>query len=301
MAKNGSRAASVVSMTGFARAEGEAAGISWVWEVKSVNGKSLDLRLRLAPGFDAIEPLLRGALAQRFRRGNISATLSLTRTAPPVIRVNREALAQVMGLLAELSAEIEAAPPRLDGLLALRGVIETVEDESEEVIEARRATLLDGWEVALERLAVARAEEGARLAALLSAQLREMEELVAAAGACAAAQPAAIRERLKKALAELADLAPPMPEERLAQEAALIIARSDVREELERLAAHLEQAEELLSKDEAVGRRLDFLCQELNREANTLCSKSSDIELTRIGLSLKAAVEQFREQVQNLE
>ena len=288
-------------MTGFARAEGEEAGLSWVWEVKSVNGKSLDLRVRLAPGFDGIEPVLRGAVAQRFRRGNISASLSLTRTAPPVIRVNREALAQIMRLLADLSAEIEAAPPRLDGLLGLRGVIETVDEDSEEVAEARRAAILSGWEIALDRLAVARAEEGARLAALLHAQLEEMRALVTTAAASAAAQPAALRGRLRTLLAEIADLAPAMPEERLAQEIALIVARSDVREELERLVAHIEQAGELLSKEEAVGRRLDFLCQELNREANTLCSKSSDIELTRIGLSLKASVEQFREQVQNLE
>jgi uncharacterized protein (TIGR00255 family) len=301
MRKNGSRAAGVASMTGFARAEGEEAGLSWAWEIKSVNGKSLDLRLRLPPGFDAIEPLLRNTLAQRFRRGNISATLSVTRTAPPVIRINREALAQVMSLLGELSAEIEAAPPRLDGLLALRGVVETVEEESEEVLEARRAAILAGWETALDRLAAARAEEGARLGALLEAQLGEMRALVMAAAGCAAAQPAAIRERLRTLLAELADLVPALPEERMAQEAALIVARSDVREELERLGAHLEQAGDLLAKEEAVGRRLDFLCQELNREANTLCSKSSDIELTRIGLSLKAAIEQFREQVQNLE
>ncbi|HEV2301959.1 MAG TPA: YicC/YloC family endoribonuclease [Stellaceae bacterium] len=301
MRKNESRAASVASMTGFARAEGEAAGVSWIWEVKSVNGKSLDLRLRLAPGFEAIEPLLRNAVTQRFRRGNISASLSTTRTTPPVIRVNREALAQIISLLNDLSAEIEAAPPRLDGLLALRGVVETVDDDSEEVAEARRAAILDGWERALDRLAAARAEEGARLALLLRTQLREMRELATAAAGCAAAQPAAIRERLRTLLADLADLAPAMPEERLAQEAALIVARSDVREELERLVAHIEQAGELLSKEEAVGRRLDFLCQELNREANTLCSKSSDIELTRIGLSLKASVEQFREQVQNLE
>ena len=288
-------------MTGFARAEGEEAGISWAWEVKSVNGKSLDLRLRLAPGFDGLEPQLRGALAQRFRRGNISGSLSLNRTAAPAIRVNREALTQVMRLLGELSAEIEAAPPRLDGLLGLRGVIETVEDESEAAAEARRAAILAGWEAALDRLAAARAEEGARLALLLGAQIAEMRALVAEAAACAAAQPAAIRQRLQALLAELADLAPGMPEERLAQEAALIVARADIREELERLAAHLEQADELLAKDEAVGRRLDFLCQELNREANTLCSKSNDIGLTRIGLSLKAAVEQFREQVQNIE
>jgi len=161
--------------------------------------------------------------------------------------------------------------------------------------------VLDSWESALGRLAVARAEEGARLALLLGDQLEEMAVLVRAAGDCAAAQPETIRERLKTMLASLADLVPGLPEDRVAQEMALLIARSDVREEIERLRAHLEQAGDLLQQGEAVGRRLDFLCQELNREANTLCSKSADIELTRIGLSLKAAVEQFREQVQNIE
>lgn len=275
--------------------------MSWVWEIKSVNGRALDLRLRLAPGFDALEPELRAALAQRFRRGNFSANLAVTRTTPPALRVNREALSQLVTLINELSGEIEAAPPRLDGLLALRGVVETVEDEDETVIEARRDAVLAGWNAALDRLADARAEEGARIAALLGSQLDEMAALVTAAADCAAAQPAAIRERLRTVLTSVADLMPSMPEERVAQEVALLAARSDIREEIERLRAHLEQAGELLQQGEAVGRRLDFLCQELNREANTLCSKSADIELTRIGLSLKAVVEQFREQVQNIE
>jgi uncharacterized protein (TIGR00255 family) len=291
----------VASMTGFGRTQGEAPGISWAWEVKSVNGRALDLRLRLGPGFDVLEPELRAALAQRFRRGNFSAGLSITRTAAPVLRVNREALSQLVALINELSGEIEAAPARLDGLLALRGVVETVEDEEEAVVEARRRAVLAGWIAALNQLAVARTEEGLRIAALLRAQLDEMAALVAAAATGAAAQPAAIRERLRTVLASLADLTPGMPEERVAQEVALLAARSDIREELERLRAHLEQAGELLQEGEAVGRRLDFLCQELNREANTLCSKSADIELTRTGLALKAVVEQFREQVQNIE
>ena len=288
-------------MTGFARAEGDELGISWVWELKSVNGKSLDLRLRLAPGFDALEPGLRATLAQRFRRGNISAALAITRTAPAALRVNRDALAQLVSLMSELAGEIDAAPPRLDGLLALRGIVETIEDDEEAVIERRRSAVLGSWETALDRLAAARAEEGARLALLLRDQLEEMAAFVRAAEACAAAQPEAIRERLNKMLASLADLVPGLPEERVAQEMALLVARSDVREELGRLHAHIEQARDLLQQGEAIGRRLDFLCQELNREANTLCSKSADIELTRIGLSLKAAVEQFREQVQNIE
>jgi len=170
----------VASMTGFARAQGEAPGISWVWEVKSVNGRAFDLRLRLAPGFDALEPPSRATLAQRFRRGNFSANLAVTRTIPPALRVNREALSQLINLINELSGEIEAAPPRLDGLLALRGVVETVEDEDEAVIELRQRAVLAGWTTALDQLAVARAEEGARIGALLRSQLDEMVALVAA-------------------------------------------------------------------------------------------------------------------------
>jgi len=292
---------SIASMTGFARAEGDELGISWVWETKSVNGKSLDLRLRLAPGYDALEPKLRAMLAQRFRRGSISAVLAITRTAPAAVRINRDALAQIVSLMNELAGEVDAAPPRLDGLLALRGVVETIEHDEEALFERWRSAVLGSWETALDRLAAARAEEGARLALLLCNQLEEMVALVRAAEDCAAAQPEAIRERLRTMLASLADLVPGLPEERVAQEMALLVARSDIREELERLRAHLEQVRDLLQQGEAVGRRLDFLCQELNREANTLCSKSADIELTRIGLSFKAAVEQFREQVQNIE
>ena len=294
-------AVGIASMTGFARAEGDELGISWVWEIKSVNGKALDLRLRLAPGFDSLEPQLRALVAQHFRRGSFSATLTVTRTRPAVVRVNRETLAQLVALMNELAGEIQAAPPRIDGLLALRGVVETVEDESDAVPEERRHSVLKSWGSALDALARARAEEGARLAAVMHSQLAEMAAFVEAAAGCAAAQPAAIRERLQTMLANVADLTSGMPEERIAQEMAMLITRSDIREELERLRAHLHQTADLLGQDEAVGRRLDFLCQELNREANTLCSKSADIELTRVGLSLKAAVEQFREQVQNIE
>src|SRR5271154_542861 len=178
-------------MTGFARAQDEATGMSWVWEVKSVNGRAFDLRLRLAPGFDALEPELRALMAQRFRRGNSSAILAIPRTTPPALRINREALSQLVTLINELSGEIEAAPPRLDGLLALRGVIETVEDEDETVIELRRHAVLAGWTAALDQLVAARAEEGARVGAMLKSQLDEMATLVAAAESCAATQPAA--------------------------------------------------------------------------------------------------------------
>jgi len=292
-------------MTGFARAEGEADGVGWVWELRSVNGRALEVRLRLPPGCEALEAPARAALAGSCRRGNISATLTLSRVAPPAIRINRAMLAQIVGLLGDLSGElagrIETAPPRLDGLVGLRGIIETVEDEPDAVVLRRHAALLDGWSIALDRLVAARREEGARLHALLAAQRAELAALVRAAAGSAAAQPAALRARLQAQLAELADLAPGMQEERVAQELALLVTRADVREELDRLGAHIAQAGEILERDDAIGRQLDFLCQELNREANTLCSKSADIELTRIGLALKAAIEQFREQVQNLE
>jgi uncharacterized protein (TIGR00255 family) len=292
----------IASMTGFARAQGEAQGISWVWEIKSVNGRGLDLRLRLAPGFDRLEPELRATLARLLRRGNVSANLTVVRIAAPALRINREALSQLIGLIDELGGEIEAAPPRLDGLLALRGVVETVEDEDEAVAAARCGEIVASWGHALDRLTAARAEEGARIGRLLENQLGEMKALTAKVALCAASQPRAIRERLLAALADLVGAgAPPLPEDRVAQEVALIAARADIREEIERLRAHIAQASELLSADDAVGRRLDFLCQELNREANTLCSKSADIELTRIGMALKTVIEQFREQVQNIE
>jgi uncharacterized protein (TIGR00255 family) len=292
----------VASMTGFARAQGEAHGISWVWEIKSVNGRTLDLRVRLSPGFDGLEAELRGMLAQRFRRGSLSANLGVIRTAPPEVRVNRTALAQLVALVNELTGQIEAAPPRLDGLLGLRGVIETVDDVDDVVAEARRAAILRSWAQALDCLAAARSEEGGRVVAVLRVQLDEMVKLTARAADRAAAQPAAIRERLLAALANLTGAGTaPLPEERIAQEVALYAARADIREEIERLRAHIEQAGQLLDDGDAVGRRLDFLCQELNREANTLCSKSADVELTRIGLGFKAVIEQFREQVQNIE
>jgi uncharacterized protein (TIGR00255 family) len=291
----------LASMTGFARSQGEGFGISWVWEVKSVNARALDLRLRLAPGFDALEAELRAELARRFRRGTFMAGLSVTRTAAPSLRVNRQVLAQLLALVNELAGSVEAAPPRIDGLLGLRGVVETVEDEPEPVVAARAHAIRDGWSAALDGLAAARAEEGLRLEALLCGHLDEMRELVAAAESRAAAQPAAIRSRLEAILAGFVGPAPALPEERIAQEVALLATRADVREEVERLSAHLAQARDLLRPIDAVGRRLDFLCQELNREANTLCAKSADLELTRIGIELKAAVEQFREQVQNVE
>jgi uncharacterized protein (TIGR00255 family) len=291
-------------MTGFARSEGSQDGTSWAWELKSVNSKSLDVRLRLPPGFDHLEPTLRTSLLQRLKRGAVSATLSVTREAGAGggLRVNRAALDQILALADELSGRIEAAPPRLDGLLALRGVLEpATEEEAPAARDAHSAVFLSGWETALASLVVMREAEGERLAAVLRERLAEMTALAATAEASAAAQPAAIKARLRTLVTALLDASPALPEERLAQEAALLVARADIREELDRLAAHLAAARDLLREGVAIGRRFDFLCQEFNREANTLCSKSADVELTRIGLALKAAIEQLREQVQNIE
>lgn len=290
-------------MTGFARAEGHAEGFSFVWEIKSVNSKSLDLRFRLAPGLEALEVPLRTLLAEHVQRGALTVNLTAARASGSgALRVNREALAQVTALANELAERHGAAPARADGLLALRGVLESGEaEEADEVRDRRQATLLAAARQAVERLIAVRREEGARLQAVLDARLGEIDALTTAADATAAMQPAAIKARLQTQLAALLESVPALPEERLAQEAALLAAKADLREELDRLKAHVNASRDLLAAGGAIGRRLDFLCQELNREANTLCSKSSDLALTRVGLGLKAAIEQLREQVQNIE
>ena len=293
----------VASMTGFARAEGEAEGLAWIWELKSVNGKSLDVRFRLPPGFDALELPLRTVIGERLKRGSVSASLTVARTgAGAALQVNRAVLDQVLALTRDLGKKIKAAPPRIDGLLALRGVLESGEEIPDAATrEKREAQLIAGCRKAIDALGKMRRAEGARLGAVLSERLKEIARLVTAAESCAATQPDAIRARLKSLVDALRDVVPSIPDERLAQEAALLVARGDIREELDRLTAHIAAARELLAEGGAVGRRLDFLCQELNREANTLCSKSADVELTRIGLELKAGIEQLREQVQNIE
>jgi uncharacterized protein (TIGR00255 family) len=290
-------------MTGFARADGHEDGVSWVWEVKSVNSKSLDLRIRLPQGFEALELPLRGVLAQRLKRGAVSITLTLTKAAGlGGLRINREALAQVVALAQELVAEGKAVTPRADGLLALRGVLESGEDaEDEAVRERRQAALIESFERALAGLAAMRIAEGERLIPAIEARLAEIARLVAQAEDSAAAQPEALKARITELVAQLLGASPSLPTDRLAQEAALLVAKADVREELDRLSAHIIAAQELLAEGGAIGRRFDFLCQEFNREANTLCSKAAEMALTRIGLDLKASIEQLREQVQNLE
>ena len=290
-------------MTGFARQEGGDATLTWTWEVKSVNGRALDIRCRIATGYESLEPVVRATAPKHVTRGNLQINLSVSRAETQVrLKINRDVLDQLLAALRELEGEIEAAPPRLDGLLAIRGVVEALEEEEPaEARAAREAAMQDDLGRLLDALAANRRAEGDRLGGIVEDHLTTISALVAAAADCAAAQPEALRERLRSQLQELLEAAPALPEERLAQEAALLIGKADVREELDRLGAHVAAARDLLTAGGAVGRRLDFLCQELNREANTLCSKSPDVALTRIGLDLKSAIEQLREQVQNLE
>lgn len=294
---------SVASMTGFARAKARAGDFDWAWEVKSVNGRGLDVRCRLPAGMEIFEAKARAAISERFSRGHLVLNLQVARgEGETVLRLNHDLLEQVCTIAKELETSAGVAPARADGLLALRGVIEVAEaEETEEARGAREAAMMASLDEALDELVEARRREGERLGEVLATQLDQMERLAAAAEACAAAQPRAIRARLEEAVAALLEATPALSHERLEQEAALLFTKADVREETDRLGAHVAAARELLETGGAAGRRLDFLAQELNREANTLCAKSADVELTRIGLDLKAMIDQFREQVQNIE
>ncbi|GAK44681.1 conserved protein [Tepidicaulis marinus] len=295
---------SLSSMTGFARVEGALDGARWHWELRSVNGKGLDLRLRLPSGFDALEPKLKAIAQSAMKRGNVQANLQLTReNAANVPRLNEDVLKGVLAAVSRLrDHQIYLSDSTAEGILSLKGVMEMGEaEETEEARAALEEALAASFAEAVKALASARDEEGAKLGALLEAQVKRIEELTGEAAASPAASAEAMRERLKRQVEELLGASPSLNEERLAQEAALLATKADVREELDRLGAHVEQARDLLASDEPVGRRLDFLTQEFNREANTLCSKAADVALTRIGLELKTVIDQLREQVQNVE
>ncbi len=290
-------------MTGFARSHGASANYAWSWEIKSVNAKGLELRLRLPPGFDAVEVPVRGKAAELLSRGNVYATLTVTRDGvAPVVRINEPVLFALVNAIGNLKDRVDADKPRLDGLLGLKGVIE-VEDEgeTEEAKAAAEAAIVAGFAEALKGLSEMRQHEGRALGAILSARLDEMAALSSRADQAPGRQPEAVKKKLADQIAQLLESSQRLDPDRLHQEAIMLAAKADIREELDRLAAHVAQARKLLSGGGAVGRRLDFLSQELNRETNTLCAKSNDVELTNIGLELKSVVEQFREQVQNLE
>ncbi len=291
------------SMTGFARGHGISAGYSWAWELRSVNAKGLDLRLRLPAGWDAIEPPARAKATDVLARGTIYATLTVERRgAPAQVRVNEEVLAAVLAVVKQLAGRVDAERPRLDGLLAIKGVVEVIDaEEGEDERRAVEAAVIAGFAAVLEGLVEVRRREGEALGRILSARLGEIAALIGRAEAAAARRPEAVKQRIAEQVAVLMEASDRFDPDRLHQEAVLIAAKADVREELDRLTAHVEQAQDMVAKGGAVGRRLDFLSQEFNRESNTLCAKANDVDLTNIGLALKGVVEQFREQVQNLE
>jgi uncharacterized protein (TIGR00255 family) len=291
------------SMTGFARGHGVCGPYAWSWEIKSVNAKGLDLRLRLPPGWDAVEVPARKNATEKLSRGTVYANLTVERKGVlPTVKVNEPVMAAVLATLKSLSGKVDAAKPTLDGILALKGVIEiTEEDEREEDRAAAEAAIVAGFDRLLADLIVMRREEGATLGRLLSARLDEIAALAARAEAAPGRKAEAIKARLAEQVATLLSASTRFDSDRLHQEAILMAAKADIREELDRLASHVEQARKMIADGGPVGRRLDFLAQELNRESNTLTAKSNDVELTNIGLGLKSTVEQFREQVQNLE
>ena len=294
---------SLQSMTGFARFDGVCDGDSWIWELRAVNSKGLDLRLRLPPGFENLDPLIRKAVSQRFKRGAIQVSLHLNmRTRESQTELNQDLLTQILALSRRLQRDQGLSPLSMDALLSLRGVIvQTEQEDSAEQCAALQDALARSLGDALGQLERARQQEGRQIGAIITGCLDDIEALHAQAVALDSLTPHAIRDSLHRRLDDLLGQETALSPERLAQEVALLAAKADIREELDRLAAHVDTARDLLEAGGPCGRRLDFLCQELNREANTLCSKSSDLDLTRLGIDLKARIEQLREQVQNME
>jgi uncharacterized protein (TIGR00255 family) len=293
----------ISSMTGFARSSGSGDGFNWLWELKSVNGKSLDMRLRLPNGLDHLEADLRQRLAKILKRGNIQASLQITEdNAAETVVVNQALLKQLSQIAETLRKELGSAPIQAENLLSLRGVIEPMQTtKSEAQNTARDQLVLAGFEQAAKALHQSRREEGARLQQLLQQQLQRISELAQAARNHLSRQPEIIRQRLSDQIDKLLGTTSSLDPERLHQEAILLATRNDIQEELDRLDAHLEAAADLLRSAEPIGRKFDFLTQEFNREANTLCSKANDKSLTAMGLDLKTIIDQMREQVQNIE
>jgi uncharacterized protein (TIGR00255 family) len=289
-------------MTGFARVEAAEGPWSWAVEARSVNGRNLEARFRGPPGFEALERLAREAAQARFGRGQISIALQSRRAeAAQTVRINAETLARYVELAAGLVRDGLATPPAADGLLSLRGVIDSAEEE--EAPEARAAleqAMAASLTAALDALLASRLAEGAALKPILTGAVDRIESLVNTAESQAEAQSLAIRERFARRMAELGAGGPDL-QDRIVQEAAVLAVKADVREELDRLRSHIAAARVLLDAESGAGRRLDFLAQEFNREANTLCSKSATAALTTTGLELKAAIDQLREQIQNVE
>lgn len=291
------------SMTGFARSHGTSGPYSFEWELKSVNAKGFDLRFRMPPGFDEVETVARKRATEVLSRGTVYANLTVKRSnAASTVKINEEVLNSVLRIAAELAGKIDAVAPSVDGLMNIKGVIEVVEPEADEAEDkAAKAAVAAAFEEALTALVAMRKREGMTLGDILSQRLNEIETLSKKAEAAPGRKPDAIRARLAEQIATLLEASDRFDSDRLNQEALMMATKADIREELDRIASHISQSREMIKKGGPVGRRLDFLAQEFNREVNTCCSKSNDLELTSAGLEMKNVVEQFREQVQNLE
>jgi uncharacterized protein (TIGR00255 family) len=291
------------SMTGFARSHGASGPYSFEWELKSVNAKGLDVRVRLPQGWDEVEAFAKKRASEVLSRGTVYANLTVKRAETgSTVRINEDVLAAIVKVAGSLAGRIDAVAPSIDGLLSIKGVIEVVEQESDETEDkAAKEAAISSFETALKHLVEMRRREGETLGQILNQRVSEIEALAGKAEASPGRKPEAIKARLAEQVAALLETSDRFDPDRLAQEALLIAAKADVREELDRIASHIAQAREMLGKGGPVGRRLDFLAQEFHREVNTCCSKSNDIELTNTGLEMKTVVEQFREQVQNLE
>ena len=290
-------------MTGFARSDGALDGTAWHWEIRSVNNRGLDLRLRLPPGFEALEPKIRDRIAKSIARGSVNASLSLSRrTRSGEVRLNQAALDRVLAIATRVSEEIGAETPRVETLLGLKGVLDIADDAEDEAAQAvEQAAVLEGLEQAVAALVAARRDEGGRLKDVIGRQIDEIARLSGIVETSPARSVEAIRARLAEQVARLVETGQGLDPVRLHQEAVLLATRADVEEELKRLRAHVEAARALLSEGGAIGRKLDFLAQEFNREANTLTSKAADQDIARTGLALKVVIDQMREQVQNIE
>ncbi|MBB3382693.1 YicC/YloC family endoribonuclease [Rhizobium sp. WW22] len=291
------------SMTGFARREGTSGRGRWAWELRSVNGKGLDVRLRLPPGLERLEADVRKSIADRLTRGNLQVNLSLSIEESRVeVVVNQDALAAVLALRDQLAGIVDPAPLRLESLMAVRGLVEFKEaEENEDAVAARDVDIMIGLEAALGDLSDMRRQEGDALGKVLLGHVATIEALTTTVERDPTRSPQQIAARLATQVSMLLDGSSGLDRDRLHAEAALLATKADLREEIDRLKAHVAAARDLISKGGPVGRKLDFLAQEFNRESNTICSKSNAAAVTAAGIELKVVIDQFREQVQNLE
>jgi uncharacterized protein (TIGR00255 family) len=291
------------SMTGFARREGTSGRYRWAWELRSVNGKGLDVRLRLPPGSERLEADVRRLIVDRFSRGNLQASLSINAEENRFeATLNQDALAAVLAMRDQLAGVIDPSPLKLDTLLAIRGIIEFREaEEGEDAVAARDVEVMTGLEAALADLRTMRGQEGKALGQILLGHVATIETLTTAVEHDPSRSLTEIAARLQAQVALLTEGGSGLDRDRLHAEAALLATKADLREEIDRLKGHVAAARELLAKGGPVGRKLDFLAQEFNRESNTICSKSNAAAVTAAGIELKVVIDQFREQVQNLE